>query len=610
VFLHPKCTHVIAIYALDIYNNKHYSAAMYIDIIPNRKSPPAILLRESYREDGKIKKRTIANLSAVGREKALKFREILKGAELATGKLEDAFDIVKSIPHGHVCAILGMMNKLSFPALIGRGDTTERRNALAMIAGRILSPGSKLALNRHLSGEISTLAEELNLDKDQNQQELYRSMKWLLERQERIQKRLAEKHLHHGATVLYDLSSSYYEGSHCPLAQYGHCRDKKRGKAQINYGMLTNDQGCPVAVKVYPGNTGDPSTVKDQLNMLRNEFSLKRVVVVGDRGMLTSKQLENADDPDLKDFGWISALKNTQLKTLAEKGDIQMELFDRMGIAEIQSSAFPGERLVVCKNPFLEKERRDKRAELLEATEKKLSEITDATKRARNPYHGKDKIARRVQREAGRFKMLKHFKLDITEDSLIWQRDAASIEKESALDGFYVIRSINVSEEQMTARAIVETYKSLSKVERVFRGMKTISLEVRPIFHRASDMVRSHIFICMLAYYIRWQMEDSLKEMLFADTELEEMKTLRENPVERTQRSQRCQRKINRNKTDDGLDVHSFSSLMESLGTICRITCRPKDKLNVEFTKLSKPNTLQRKAFKLLGLSIPKECTQ
>lgn len=588
----------------------YYSAPMYIDIIPNRKSPPAILLRESYREDGKIKKRTIANLSSVGREKALKIREILKGAELASGRLEDAFDIVKSIPHGHVCAILGMMNKLSFPALIGRGDTIERRNALAMIAGRILSPGSKLALNRHFSDEISTLAEELNLEKSQNEQELYRSMKWLLKRQDRIQKRLAEKHLNHGATVLYDLSSSYYEGKHCSLAEYGHNRDKKRGKAQINYGVLTNDQGCPVAVKVYPGNTGDPSTVKDQLNMLSNEFSLKRVVIVGDRGMLTSKQLENANDPDLKDFGWISALKNSQLKTLAEKGDIQMELFDKMGIAEIQSSAFPGERLVVCKNPFLEKERRDKRAALLESTEKKLSEIADATKRSRNPYHGKDRIARRVQREAGCFKMLKHFKLDITENSLNWRRDAESIERESAMDGFYVIRSINVSEEQMTACAIVETYKSLSKVERVFRGMKTTSLKVRPIFHRDSDMVRSHIFICMLAYYIQWHMEESLKEMLFADTELEEMKTLRENPVERTQRSQRCQRKICRNKTDDGLDVHSFTSLMESLGTICRITCRPKDKLNVEFTKLSKANDLQLKAFNLLGLSIPKECTQ
>lgn len=583
---------------------------MYIDFIPNRNSPPAILLRESYREGGKVKKRTVANISAIGREQALKIREILKGAELATGRLEDAFDIVKSVPHGHICAILGVMNKLSFPALIGRGDTMQRRNTLAMIAGRILSVGSKLALTRHLSADVSTLSTELNLESDQNEQALYKSMKWLLERQNRIQKRLAEKHLSHGATVLYDLSSSYYEGSHCPLAKYGHNRDKKRGKTQINYGVLTNDQGCPVAVKVYPGNTGDPSTVEDQLNMLRDEFSLKRVIVVGDRGMLTSRQLEKSNNVDLKDFGWISALKNEQVQTLAAEGDIQPELFDSIGIAEIQSDVFPGERLVVCKNPFLEKERKDKREELLAATEKILSEVADAARRPRNPYHGKDRIARRVEREAGRFRMLKHFKLDITEDSLSWKKNAGSIEKESALDGFYVIRSINISKEQMTARTIVETYKSLSKVERVFRAMKTTSLKVRPIFHRDSDMVRAHIFICMLAYYIQWHMEQSLGEMLFADTKLEEMKLSRENPIERTQRSEECSRKLHRKITDDGLCVHSFRSILDSLGTICRITCCPKNKRDAEFTKLTRANALQRKAFKLLGVALPKQCTQ
>jgi transposase len=584
-----------------------YYYAMYIDIVPNRSSPPAILLRESYRDEhGKVKKRTLANLSCLSLEQAHKVREVLQGADLAPERLEDAFEILRSTPHGHVAAVLGTMNKLKLPSLLGRGDSPERRNALALIAGRIIEPGSKLALSRHLEGKSSTLGEELELDAELTEDDLYAAMRWLWERQPTIEARLAKRHLEPCCVVLYDLSSSYYEGSTCPLAERGHSRDGKKGKPQINYGLLTTREGCPVAVEVFPGNTGDPATVAKALDKLRRRFQIKKAVVVGDRGMLTSKQLEIASaDERLRDYGWISALRYPQIKALAEKGDIQPELFDQRALAEIQSEQFPGERLVVCRNPWLAQQRATKRLELLAVTEKILSEIAQATQRKKNPYHGKVRIARRVEREGGKYKMLKHYELDISESSLSWRRKQKSIDEEAALDGFYVIRAINVDEQQMDSRQVVETYKSLSSVERAFRSLKTVSLKIRPIFHHLEEMVRAHIFLCMLAYWVQWHMEKSLKEILFADPLLEEQKVARPNPVVHTERSEVAKEKTATKQTDERLTVHSFRSLIENLASMCRSLCRANNEPGIQFTKVTRATRLHCKVFELLGLRPP-----
>lgn len=580
---------------------------MYIDIVPNRKSSPAILLRESYRSGGKIKKRTLANLSALSLEQAHKLRAVLKGGELSGGKLEDAFEILKSTPHGHVAAVLGTIKRLKLPALLGRSDSPERRCAVALIAGRILSPGSKLSLSRHLGGSASTLAAELQLDPELSEDDLYAAMRWLGQRQERIQKRLAAQRLTEGSVILYDLSSSYYEGSQCELAQRGYNRDGKKGKTQINYGVLTDAQGCPVAVEVYPGNTSDPATVADQLLKLRKSFGLKKITVVGDRGMLTSKQLElAAEDPSLDDYGWISALRSDQVKGLLADGSLQPELFDQRDLAEIRSDDFPGERLVVCRNPELAVKRTRTREDLLAATQAALQKIADATARAKNPYKGKDSIARRVEREAAKYKMLKHYRLDIGESSLEYVLDEASVAREARLDGFYVVRARNVPSQEMDESEIVSTYKSLSGVERVFRSLKTTSLKVRPIFHRESDMVRAHIFVCLLAQYVQWTMEQGLRELLFADGELEAQKAARPTPVEPTQRSDSAKAKISSKRSVDGFALHSFRSLLENLAGLCRSQCQAQLPGAPSFEKLSQPTELHRRVFELLNVPIPK----
>lgn len=576
---------------------------MHIDIVPNRNSHPAILLRESYRdENGKVKKRTHANLTHA-LEHALKFCAILQGADLAESRLEDAFDVLETLPHGHVVAVLQVCHDLQLPALLGRLDTEERRNSLALILGRILHPGSKLALSRHLGGSASTLSQELELDPGLDEDDLYAAMRWLWERQGAIEQRLAKKHLTEGCVVLYDLSSSYYEGSHCPLAHFGHNRDKKRGKKQINYGVLATAEGCPVAIEVYPGNTSDPATVGDQLVKLRRTFGLSKAIVIGDRGMLTSARLDlAAEDPGLADYGWISALRSGQIRKLVDSGDLQPELFDQCGLAEIKSDDFPGERLVVCRNPALAEERRRKRLELLDISEKRLAEIQAACRRERNPYKGKDKIARRIEREVGKYKMLKHFDLVIGEESLEYARKKKNIDDEATLDGFYVIRSRHVSEEEMGTEKLVESYKSLSGVERVFRNMKLSSLKVRPIFHREEDMVKAHLFLCMLAAHVQWHMEKKLAPLLFADEELDEQKARRENPVEKTERSAKAKGKADSKRTGEKQRVHSFRTMLEELGALSRITCKPKIRGAKTFTKVSEPNREQQKAFELLGV--------
>ncbi len=577
--------------------------AMHIDTIPNRNSPPAILLRESYREDGKVKKRTLANISKWDPEVIAGLRVLLKGGHASCVPLEEQFGIERSLPHGHVAAVLGVLRGIGLHNTLERKSGEERALAMALIAGRILFPGSKLALSRHLSPATatSTLGEELGLG-EVDEHDLYAAMRWLLERQEKIEGRLAKEHLPEDTAVLYDLTSTYYEGSTCPLAEFGHNRDKKRGKRQINIGLLCNAQGCPVSVEVFAGSTGDPATVASQIKTLRERFGLKRIIIVGDRGMLTNARIDELREDETNNYGWISALRSGQIRKLANCGELQPELFDECDLAEIASEEhFPGERLVVCLNPALAAERERKRNDLLAATEEKLQTIAEACQRARAPFHGKDKIARRVERECAKYKMLKHFELTISETSLKFARKEEAIAQEAALDGIYVVRAGRVAQEEMDSAGLVRTYKSLSQVERAFRAMKTTVLNVRPIFHREEDMVRAHVLVCMLACHLQWHMERALKPTLFND----EVPggAPRSSPVAKARRSDRGNTKAATKKAEDGRPVHSFATLLEDLATLCRITVRPSVVGASTFNKLAEPTSVQAKILALLGVT-------
>lgn len=571
---------------------------MYIEAVPNRNSPPAYLLRESYREDGKVKKRTIANLSALDVEEIDALKQVLKGRRFTAQdtSFEDSFEVLDSTPHGHVAAVLGTMKNLNIPYLISKVDSPERRNAIALIAGRILHPSSKLSLSRYLIGKFSTLSDEIGLCDDLTEGDLYASMRWLFDRQERIQKSLSKRHLEADTVVLYDLSSSYYEGDHCELAKFGHNRDKKKGKKQINYGLLTDKDGRPIAVEVFPGNTSDTSTVSSQLARLKENFQLKKAIIVGDRGMLTSTQLELASqDPNLKDFGWVSALTSRQIQTLVNDEELQPELFDQRNLAEITSDHYPGERLIACHNLSLAKKRNHDRQALLEKTEQKLQSIIEATKRTTRPYHGKDKIARRVEKEASKYKVLKHFILEITETSLTYKRDEESISKEAQLDGIYIIRGKNIDSEELDSTEIVKTYKKLTKVERAFRNLKTTALKIRPIFHRDSDMVKAHIFVCMLAYYVQWEMEFKLSKVLFREEDSMGREINRKDVVNSQERSEEAKMKDQTKLTEDGYPVQSFSTLLEELGKVSKITCKSKLEGATSFNKQTKLTEFQEK---------------
>jgi len=608
---------------------------MYIESVRNRNSPPAILLRESYRdENGKVKKRTLANLSQCTPEVIGGLKALLKGAHASNSSLEENFEVVRSLHHGHVAAALGILKQIGLHNTLERKHSRERALAIALIVGRILEPCSKLALSRHLdpSTATNTLGQELKLEAV-DEDDLYAAMRWLYERQDKIEARLAKAHFPEGSAVLYDLTSTWYEGSHCSLAERGHNRDGKVGKQQINFGLLCNADGCPISVQVYPGSTADPSTVGSQLKTLREKFGLKRVIIVGDRGMLTSARIEqirtatisaneqekqeqdcdaakasaDAVNLDLEDYGWISALRGDQVRKLANAGDFQPELFDQKFLAEIISEEhYPGERLVVCRNPVLAEERARKRQELLAVTEEKLLAIQAATQRTKNPYPGKKGgagvIGRRIERECAKYKMLKHFTLEISETSFTFERKEETIARESALDGFYIVRAGRVSKEEMDADKLVETYKSLSQVERNFRAMKTTALDTRPIFHREEEMVRAHIFMCMLACHLRWHMEIKLKASLFNDEE--PGGAPRENPVVKAQRSERGETKAATKKTEDGKPAHSFATLLEDLSTLCRHTILPTIKGASPFYKLTKPTSVQAKALDLLGVGL------
>jgi hypothetical protein len=575
---------------------------MYIEAVPNRDSPPAVLLRETYRDGGKIKKRTLLNLTGWPVEHVEGLRVILKGGA-AVPPGEDPFVITRSLPHGHVAAILGTIRSAGLDRMLGPEGNRPRDLVLAMIVSRIVAPGSKLATARMLNeptactstGKVLGLGEVAAA-------ELYEALDWLLARQPEVEKKLARKHLKGGCLVLYDVSSSYVEGRCCELAKRGYNRDGKKGKLQIVYGLLCAADGCPVAVEVFEGNTGDPKTLSQQIEKLKQRFRLDRVVLVSDRGMITEARIREELQPAGLD--WITALRAPAIQALAaDNGPLQMSLFDERDMAEISSPDFPGERLIVCRNRDLAAERARKRRELLDATETNLARIEAAVERKRDPLRGQDKIGIAVGAVIGKHKMGKHFELAIEDASFTFRRKEAEIAAEAALDGLYVIRT-SLPAEAIGAAEAVSAYKSLSQVERAFRSLKTVDLEIRPIHHWLSDRVRAHVFLCMLTYYVEWQMRQKLAPMLFDDEDKEAALASRPSPVAKAPRSDRAKAKDASKRTSDGQPVHSFQTLIANLGTLCLNEAAAANNPNYTLAITTRPMPLQQKALDLLGVSL------
>jgi len=566
---------------------------MYIDIVPNRSSPPAVLLRESSREGGKIRKHTLANLSCLPPAAIDVLRRSLRGETLVSP--EEAVQVERSAPYGHVAAVLGTLRRLKLDQVLGTKRSPERDRVLAMVVARVLSPDSKLATARGLGEEsaFSALSDALGLEAV-SPDSLYRALDWLLERQPAIEARLAAKHLSEGTLLLYDVTSTYLEGRHCPLAAHGYSRDGKPGKMQLVFGLLTAPEGCPVAVEVFSGNTADPSTLASAVEKARERFGLRRVVWVADRGLLTNARIEAELQPDA-DFDWITALRAPAVQALYEEGVLQLSLFDQHDLAEIRSSAFPGERLIACRNPLLGEERARKREALLDSTEKELEKIRKAVARERNPLRGREKIGVRVGGVLGRFKMAKHFRIEITDTAFGFERDPERIEDEARLDGIYVIRT-SVPKEEMTPEVAVVAYKSLSQVERAFRSAKT-DLDVRPLHHHTEPRVRAHVFLCMLAYYVEWHLRRSLAPLLFQDHDRPAAAEQRASVVAKAGISPAAKRKKARRKTGDGLPVHSFRTLLEDLATATKTRLRIGEHTVEQLTLLT---PLQERAFQLL----------
>lgn len=578
---------------------------MYVATVPNRGSPPAILIRESYREGTKVKSRTIANISRWPPEKIAALREVLAGRRGPYGptvRLDDAFDIIRSRPHGHVAAVLGTLRRLGLHEIIDRRRSAERDAVEGMIVARVLDPPSKLATARGFSGETldSSLGQVLALDAA-DEDDLYSAMDWLLPRQERIEKRLAARHLREGELVLYDVTSTYFEGRCCPLARLGHSRDGKKDKLQIVVGLLTNGEGCPVAVEVFPGNTGDPKTLASQVHKVRERFALRRVVVVGDRGMITSARIRE-DLAGVEGLDWITALRAPAIRALVTSGLLQLSLFDQKDLAEISDPQYPNERLIACRNPLLAEERRRKRNELLEATETGLRKVAERTRRAKRPLRGRAQIALSVGKVLGRFKMAKHFRLEFRDDGFTYARDEERIAQEAALDGVYVIRR-SVASERMSAEQTVRSYKDLSRIERAFRSLKTMDRKLRPIHHRRERRVRAHVFLCMLAYYVEWHMRQALASILFDDDDREAAQAARPSIVTPAQRSPSAGRKAARKRTADDQPVHSFQTLLGDLATIVINRVRPRAAGLPDFDKVTDPTPAQQRSLELLGVS-------
>jgi Transposase DDE domain len=557
------------------------------------------LLRRTYRDGDQVKHQTLGNLSHLPPDLIETIRRRLRGDP---PEAAGPWEILRSFPHGHVAAVLGTLKALDVESVLASRPCRERSLVVAMIVARIVQPASKLATTRALRDETATtsLGRELALG-DIEDEELFEALDWLFERQARIETKLAKSHLSDGTLVLYDVTSSYYTGRRSTLLQFGYSRDGKRGLPQIVYGLLCNAEGCPVAIEVFAGNTTDPKTLAKQIAKVRQQFGVHRVVFVGDRGMLTSRRI-NEELRDVEGLDWISALRADSIQLLASDGVIQPSLFDQRDLAEVVSPDFPGERLIVCRNPLLAEERARKRSELLAATEKELEKIATATRRANKPLRGAAQIGLRTGKVLNSYKVGKHFELTIRDDEFSYRRNEARIEAESALDGIYVIRT-SVSAGTLGSEDTVRAYKDLSKVERAFRSIKTVDLKVRPIFHWLDDRIRAHVFLCMLAYYVEWHMRRKLAPILFDDHERAEAEASRASIVSRAPRSDAARGKDETRLTKDGMPVHSFRTLLADLGTLAKNRVRLAGIPGSELELLTEPTPLQKRAFDLLGVA-------
>jgi len=571
---------------------------MYVTSVPNRGSPPAILLRESYRDNGKVKTRTLANLSHWPEHKVENFKRARKGLPPAVD-LSEAFEITRSLPHGHVAAVLGTARALGIDELLDSVPSRQRDLVMAMLVAQVIAPASKLATARGLRAETATssLGQVLGVSAC-DEDDLYAAMDWALERKDGVENALAARHLVNGTLVLYDVSSAAFEGRTCPLGKIGHARDGVKGRLQIVYGLLCSPAGIPIAIEVFEGSTADPKTLAAQITKLKTRFGLARVCLVGDRGMLTNARIRDEIRP--AQLEWISALRAPQIKALVDDGALQLSLFDTQDLVEIDSPDFPGERLVCCHNPVLAAERARKRGELLAATEKELAPIAAATRRERRPLRGRDSIALRVGKVINHYKMAKHFTLEITDESFTFTRNTEDIAAEAALDGIYVLRT-SLPTDSLPTDDVVARYKNLADVERFFRTLNS-ELDVRPIRHRLADRVRAHMFLRMLSYYISWHMKQVLAPILFQDNDKPAAAAKRANPVAPAQRSDEALNKAARKRTDDDTPVHSFTTLLADLATICANQIQPADD-TPPFTMTTSPTPLQRRAFELLNIS-------
>ena len=579
---------------------------MFIDIVPSRDAAPAVLLRESYRdESGRSQKRTLANLSKLPADVIEMLKALLKGGTLV-GAAAPAVSIERSLPHGHVAAVLGTIGRIALDRLIlsTAGDAASRRFCalvVAMMVDRLIAPRSKLGFVRAVDEEtaVSSLGEILGLGKVKDH-EPYEALDWLLQRQQRIENGLARRHLEDGMLVLYDVSSSYFEGHCCPLAHFGHSRDHRRDRPQIVYGLLCTRTGLPIAIEVFEGNTADPTTLKPQVDKLKARFGIRRVVLVGDRGMITSARIRE----DLKgaNLDWITCLRAPQIQALARgDGPLQLSLFDERDLAEITSPDFPGERLIVCRNRDLARERARKREALLKATERDLARIAAQVRRKGSALRSAAEIGLAVGEVVNAKKMAKHFALDIRDGHFSWQRHAAQIAAEAKLDGIYVLRT-SVPQHELPSDHAVQAYKDLARVERAFRSMKTIDLEIRPIRHWNANRVRAHVFLCMLAYHVEWHLRHALASLLFHDTDINLARAARSSPVDATQPSPAAKAKKAIKRNANGDPVHSFAGLIDHLGTMTRNTMRMPMANKHPFTLLSKSTPLQDAAFRLLRI--------
>jgi transposase len=581
---------------------------MYVERIPNRNSPPAILLRESYRDGNKFRRRTLANLSDWPSARIEALRCVLRDEAVAPAQ-QDALTLLRSLPHGHVAAALGTLRKIGLDRVLSQGGVQPRREValcIAMIVARLIDPASKLATARGLADETATssLGQVLGLG-PVDEQELYEALDWLVGQQQRIERALARRHIEHGTLVLYDVTSTYFEGRTCPLAKRGYNRDGKRHKLQIVFGLMCTAKGCPVAVEVFEGNVGDPSTLASQIEKVKQRFGIAHIVLIGDRGMITEARINETVKP--AGISFITALRAPAIHNLLDAGSIQLSLFDQRDLAEVSSPDYPDERLIVCRNPLLADERSRKRRELLDATEQDLREIQTRVRRPKRPLRGKEKIGLAVGAVINHYKVGKHFDVKITDADLTFERRTEQINAEALLDGIYVLRT-DVKPTILDAAGTVRAYKNLATVERAFRSIKTVDLEVRPIHHRRAQRVRAHVLLCMLAYYLEWHMRQVLKPILFDDHDSAAAEAARASIVAKAERSTAGERKVATKRTSDGLPVHSFRSLIADLATVTRNIMTISKVEDATFVLYPKLTATQQRAFEILG--VPMNCCQ